>query len=603
MKTEDIVREELKEIVGCEVGQLTTFKQLKFNESDIDKMDKKIIEKYKLNSILSMKPDGWYFSNENDFALVCETKNSNEDICKNLNQLFSYMYIVNTKFRKVVGIIYNGNEFKVYRIINGDIIEYKCAKLENIKTYIDSFNFAKINKNEIFTNTKKINDLLHYDLNITNYKHRMIWTACLLVACRFGASYSYNDTIKDIKSKCINSLDKEIEFCIQKNIKLREIIKQFKSVSLNENISYETIKILINSINNISESITYNNWNGEDVMSIFFNEFNRYKSKSEEGQVFTPDHIASFMFQIANINYKDHILDACCGSGTFLTKSMSKMIDQVGGMATEEAKIIKQERIYGNELYPEIYVLACINMLLHKDGKTNLNMLDAKSKEAANWIKNSKITKVLMNPPYEKKTKPLDIISNVLDNVKIGATCLFLMPNSKLRTNLSKTKKILNNHKLTHIIKLPDIFSGVASTGDVSIFIFKAHEPQNNEKIIGYWIKEDGLETVKNQGRHDINGIWQNELEKYWINVFKTGDEPRYNTKKIIDPNESLEYPDEEIDEPIFEEDFEKVILDRILFENKELNDILSEYSPKNNPNGISHKDWIIKTIAMVGKK
>lgn len=55
----------------------------------------------------------------------------------------------------------------------------------------------------------------------------------------------------------------------------------------------------------------------EDVMGIFFNEFNRYKKKSESGQVFTPDHITSFMYRLIEVNQNDKVLDAACGSGAF----------------------------------------------------------------------------------------------------------------------------------------------------------------------------------------------------------------------------------------------------------------------------------------------
>ena len=37
------------------------------------------------------------------------------------------------------------------------------------------------------------------------------------------------------------------------------------------------------------------------VVIIFFNEFNRYKPKSESGQVFTPDHITSLMYRVAGV--------------------------------------------------------------------------------------------------------------------------------------------------------------------------------------------------------------------------------------------------------------------------------------------------------------
>lgn len=73
-------------------------------------------------------------------------------------------------------------------------------------------------------------------------------------------------------------------------------------------------------------------------MGIFFNEFNRYKKKSEQGQVFTPDHITSFMYRLLNVHQNDYIGDFACGSGAFLVKSMSNMIEEAGGVDTKKPR-------------------------------------------------------------------------------------------------------------------------------------------------------------------------------------------------------------------------------------------------------------------------
>ena len=60
-------------------------------------------------------------------------------------------------------------------------------------------------------------------------------------------------------------------------------------------------------------------------MGIFFNEFNRYKGKTESGQVFTSEHIAGFMCKLIDIHKDDRVLDAACGSGAFLIRAMSPL--------------------------------------------------------------------------------------------------------------------------------------------------------------------------------------------------------------------------------------------------------------------------------------
>lgn len=603
--TEDQVRQILKDKTKCEIGQLTTFKELGFLSKDIELLSNEIKDKYNIKNVLNKKPDAWYINKDESFMFVGEVKASKVDVEQHIDQLFQYMYIANTKFENVVGVIFNGNDHILYKMTNGEPQEIKYKDLENVRNLINLFNNQEIDKNNIYKNTKTINDILHFNFTIDNLKHRMIWTACALVANRFGSKLQTGDSIEVIKQKILDELNRQITKNHAKNTKLDTLIEIFKIIKLKSEdkiADIEKIKEkLILAIDEISENINSNNWNGEDVMAIFFNEFTRYKGKSENGQVFTPDHITSLMFKLANIHYTDHVLDACCGSGSFLVKAMCSMIKEAGGPATEEASKIKQERIFGIENSEEIFALACANMLLHKDGKSNIRDWDAKTETAGNWIRDKKITKVLMNPPYEPKYKPIEILANVLNNVEKNADCLFLMPNNKLRTNDKSVRKLLKKHTLLRIIKLPsETFQGMASTGDVSIFHFVAHVPQDNKDVIGYWIKEDGLETVKNQGRHDISNKWKNEYEPYWIRAIQNGDDEKYGSKKIIKFNDSLEYPDEIKEFILYKEDFDKVILDRIFFENPDLAKKFSAYSAKNNPDGISHSDWIINCIKLM---
>lgn len=60
--------------------------------------------------------------------------------------------------------------------------------LQNKEYYLSLFNKNKIDKQKIYSITKKINDCLHVEFGIKNLYHRMIFTACALVAKRYGAS-------------------------------------------------------------------------------------------------------------------------------------------------------------------------------------------------------------------------------------------------------------------------------------------------------------------------------------------------------------------------------------------------------------------------------
>ena len=76
---------------------------------------------------------------------------------------------------------------------------------------------------------------------------------------------------------------------------------------MNSSDNQDAIDNFIEWVAEISECLNSDYWNGEDVMGIFFNEFNRYKKKSESGQVFTPDHITSFMYRLIEVNKNDEL--------------------------------------------------------------------------------------------------------------------------------------------------------------------------------------------------------------------------------------------------------------------------------------------------------
>ncbi len=558
MRTEDQVRDDAKIILGFDdsekkvqqgTGQITTFNQLGFIGN-------------------SKKPDGWYFPNDKgEVAIVLETKSEEEDLTKDkwVNEIKTNMSIVAEKYSKVIGILYNGIDIRVFK--NDEEITGVASTLQHKHYYKKLFSEQKIDKQKIYRLTKQINDSLHTEFGIKNLYHRMIFTACALVAKRYGALLTAGMDFPTLKSCIISNLQQTIQADLQQNLKLQLLIEVYNKIEMNNDRNQIAIDNFITWIAEISECVNSDFWNGEDVMGIFFNEFNRYKKKSESGQVFTPDHITSFMYRLIEVNKDDLILDAACGSGAFLVKSMCNMIREVGGVSTQEAKDIKRNQLFGIEFDKEIFALACANMLIHKDGKTNLAQLDSRTEEASEWIISKGITKVLMNPPFERKYGCLKIVKNVLESVSQGTKCAFILPDKKLEKDMKDKafgNKLLKNNTLTTIVKFPEnLFFGQGV--NTSVFVFIAGIPQNGRDIIGYYIEEDGLETVKNQGRHDIRNRWP-EKEDYWIRAIQNGEDPLYNTRQIIHPNEHLSYQMPEKPFEIFEEDFIKSMMDYELF-------------------------------------
>ena len=420
-------------------------------------------------------------------------------------------------------------------------------------------------KDKIYNITKSINDCLNAEFGVKNLYHRMIFTACALVAERYGANLQRTKDMgfSVFQTAIYNQLAKSLESDKKQNAKIDILLDQYSKIEMNMSENQAAINKFIDNVCDISDCINSNEWRGEDVMSIFFNEFNRYKGKSEAGQVFTPEHITSLMYRLIGVSENDYVGDFCCGSGAFLVKSMSNMMRSAGGYDTNKAKKIRKNHLFGIEWDKEIYALACANMLIHKDGKTNLDHNDMRTDSACEWVKSKPITKVLMNPPFEEKYGCSEIVENVLNSVKAGVDCAFILPDKKLeKASKKRVKRILLNHRLKKIIKLPEqLFSGTTT----SIFVFKAGEPQKDHEIFGCYIEDDMLQTVKNKGRHDVKNKWP-EIEDYWIDSISKLRDTKYNTAQWIKPSEHLSYQMPEKPFEISEEDFKKTAIDYICF-------------------------------------
>lgn len=552
-RTEDQVRNSAETILGfvnsdeatSGTGQITTFNQLGFKG-------------------VSYKPDGWYLpKDKGGVAIILETKSEDTDLDtqKWVDELNQNVDVTMSQYSKVIGILYNGRNVRCFK--NKTEVQAP-TELQNKQFYIDLFLDEGIDKQRIYTLTARINNLLHGKFGVTNLYHRMILTACALVAERYGAKLENlkESPYQTFNTTVVTTLSTSLEDDRKQNSKIDILLDEYSTIRMNTPTDQQAIAEFIDCVVSISECINSNKWRGEDVMGIFFNEFNRYKKKSEAGQVFTPEHITDFMYRILEVNKNDRVLDAACGSGGFLVKAMSNMMQEAGGPNTEKAKEIKQTQLYGIEYYKYVYALACANMLIHKDGKTNLEWLDSRGEEAGAWIRSKNITKVLMNPPFETKFGCMQIVENVLNNVPEHTMCAFILPDKKLEKAKSVTDRIKTNHRLRKVIKLPeDLFQGTGVT--TSIFVFEAGVPQDKHEFFTCWMKDDGLETVKNKGRHDVHGRWP-AIENHWVDVVlkQSGDD----TCKWEDPGKCMSYQVPVQPFQVSEEDFRKTAMDYLMY-------------------------------------
>ena len=260
--TEDAVRDKARGILGFKdkdgvrsgVGQLTTFNQLGF-------------------AGVADKPDGWYLpDNHADTALVLETKASYIPLGdEQVDEVLKNVKIVQEQYGNVVGILYNGDDTRVFK----DEIEFQgngSNILHNLEYYISLFNKEYIDKEYIYGLTAKINNCLHFEFGIKNLYHRMIFTACALVAKRYDALMVKGMDYSEFHNSILNCLNKELMRDKKQNQKLSLLSDVFSEIRMNLNVDSEDAKEqqrvkdligqFIDWVSDISDCLNSDAWRG-----------------------------------------------------------------------------------------------------------------------------------------------------------------------------------------------------------------------------------------------------------------------------------------------------------------------------------------------------
>ena len=173
--------------------------------------------------------------------------------------------------------------------------------------------------------------------------------------------------------------------------------------------------------------------------------------------ILTPDHVKRLMVELAQLEVDDVFIDTCTGSGGFLMEAMEVMTQRAGN---DETKIrnIKENQLIGFEIDPTLFALACTNMFLHQDGRSNLIYHDSLVSESTypeiyDEIKKLKPHKCVINPPYENN-QPIKFLETALKLIEKNGRVIIIMPTPTLNKNKEKAIEILKYAKLDFVIKM-----------------------------------------------------------------------------------------------------------------------------------------------------
>lgn len=482
-----------------------------------------------------------FFLDRGDYVIIVEAKPLLHK--KAQEEIKFYLGINNIHQTKdLIGVAVSGQDcgsLKVsyYYILAGekDIFELPAKKLLKLelleRLFLNKKNGDQLSDEELTTILTGLNQAFH-DNNVRD-TDRSLFFSGIMIALK---NINFRNTYKNIQAPTdeeranigINLLDghymnnailNAVDFELKG--KINNLSKEF---SWKDRFSFiKTIDIplleYIEIIKTVETKIYLPFRSNEklDILGRAYKIFLKRAGKVDNRNIIlTPDHIKDLMIKLARLSQNDVVLDTCTGTGGFLMQAMETMLSQCDN-DPKQIKSITENQLIGFEIDPVLFSLACSNMFLHGDGRTNMlyrsSLLDLSNKQdllVYNELKRLKPTKIIINPPYEKGN-PIKFTKQALDFLEPNGTLIAIMPNPTLSSNVGKiTEELLEIAKLEFVVKMPlSIFKEQDRTVYTSIFGFTKTPHRQDDEVIFYELKDDGLVSVQHKGRVDKFKKWK----------------------------------------------------------------------------------------------
>jgi len=315
-----------------------------------------------------------------------------------------------------------------------------------------------------------------------------------------------------------------------------------------KNIDYSLLeykKIITKIERNIFKP--FQNDEKQDILGKAYKIFLKRAGKIDNKNIIlTPDHMKSLMVELARLNVNDVVLDTCTGTGGFLMEAMEVLIKKANNNGTV-IKNIKENQLIGFEVDSVLFALACSNMFLHGDGRTNLlfrssllddkneNIVNNKDKDLLNYINSLKPTKCIINPPYETNNS-IKFTLQALKYLEPNGKLIIIMPTPTLTQNQNGfTAEVLKIAKLDFVIRMPyNLFSEQKRTVNTSVFGFTKTPHNSNDEVLFYNLEDDGFVSIQHKGRVDKFNKWEDVKNNIVDSIFNLKEQKGISEKKKI---------------------------------------------------------------------
>lgn len=505
-----------------------------------------------------------------DFIIVVECKADiakHESLCRDKYKDFSvdgvllYSSYLSREF-DVLAIAVSGESNSNKKVshflqVKGDkkaveIFSNELLSPENyLNSYIKSPEKFRQDYEKLLDFSKDLNEKLHVYKIVEN--NRALLLSCILIALEnnaFVKSYKEYSEPKQLAEYLVTTVINEFENGKIGDAKLLilktnfEFIKTDTSLATGNNILRDIISAVNENIKDFIKTHEY-----FDILGQLYIEFLRYANSDKGlGIVLTPPHITEFMAELAEVNKNSTVYDNCTGTGGFLVSAMKLMIKDAKG-DEEKIRNIKKNQLIGVEYQPHIFSLACSNMFIHQDGKSNILKGSCFDRDIIDEVKKFGPNVGLLNPPYKSDKKndidEYEFVLNNLDCLDQGGRCVAIIPMQSALAQTGKVyeykKKVLEQHTLEAVFSMPDELFFNSKVGVVScimVFTAKRAHPKNKKVYFGYY-KNDGFVKRKTKGRVDLYGKFEKEIKEDWVASYMNKEErPGFSVTRVISPED-----------------------------------------------------------------
>jgi type I restriction enzyme M protein len=328
-----------------------------------------------------------------------------------------------------------------------------------------------------------------------------------------------------------NGFDDSIDFCRQmfaglatlksKHATARDVQRLFKDTVFRLRYS-STVRALVSRLKelNLREIMSRGLCEGEryDIFGRAYEYLLQLFGQNKEfAEYFTPRHIVDRMVEIIDPEIGETIYDPACGTGGFIVRAFECVRDKINrkriSTVDKERMLrqLKEKHLFGVEHVPLVFKLALMNMILHRDGSSQLQNDDSLSNKAQDLHK-SKYDVILANPPfgatkqermaqfeYHIKLYEALFIQHMMNALKPGGRAAVVLKEGLFFDGKKLLRKIcrrlVEQFEVLAVISLPNGVFNPYSGAKTSVVVFRrplSKDEVRTSKVWFYRVESDG---------------------------------------------------------------------------------------------------------------